>query len=78
MGAAALGDRVGSELRGGSVGLPQGAVSLGAHHPSPLAQIRLLLETLQAGRPPAPQGENTAVLRSLSVSLSSTPILLFC
>lgn len=48
---AALGDGVGAERRGRRVGLRHGAVPVGARHAAALAQVRLLLEAPQAGRP---------------------------
>lgn len=57
---AALGDGVGAERRGRGVGLRQGALPVGACHAAALAQVRLLLEAPQAGRPSPLQGEHTS------------------
>lgn len=54
----ALGDGVGAERRGRGVGLRQGALPVGARHAAALAQVRLLLEAPQAGRPSPLQGEH--------------------
>lgn len=65
---AALGDGVGAERRGRGLGLRQGALPVGARHAAALAQIRLLLEAPQAGRPSPLQGKRTSRKESTSGS----------
>ena len=62
----ALGDGVGAERGGGRVGLREGAEPVGARHPPALPQVRLLLETPQAGRPPPASGEYYTVESSIT------------
>lgn len=53
----AVGDGVGAERGGGSVGLRQGVVPVGACHATPFAKICVLLEAPQTSRPASQQGE---------------------
>lgn len=55
--SVAVGDCVGAERGGSSVGLCQSAVPVGAHHTASLAQICVFLEAPQASRPASQQGE---------------------
>lgn len=55
--SCAVGDCVGVEWRGGSVGVCKGAVPVGACDTPSLAQFCVLLEAPQAGRRAPAQGE---------------------
>lgn len=53
----AMGDGVGAEWSGSSVGLCQGAVPVGASHTASLTKICVLLEAPQTSRPASQQSE---------------------
>lgn len=53
----ALGDGVGAERGGSSVGLCQGALLVGTCHTSSLPKICVVLETPQTSRPTSQKGE---------------------
>lgn len=53
----AVGDGVGAERGGSSVGLCQGAVPVGARHTPSLTEICVVLEASQTSRPASQEGE---------------------